>query len=561
MITGKLLADNQITLSGAPAGSTWVRSLSDSRDAVPAYGLVGRVNVNVIVDELQNGELYIKSVDYVRQVPVSGNLTQSLVQPPITGTVNAFDVNDKNLLHGRVTPFDNDSMVVKVYRTVGAGVVYPGGDGAYDLYDLTASIPSTSDKRRVVQLYRDPSTNGISAADGDETDLMPAQLTDSDAVAIAIPAGAERLDAVVLSNGQTVIDGTTKIIPARRLLVPDGFFVSSAAANLTISSGAVTVPANVSFLKLAAESGTSDDLTTVTVTGMPRIILFQADAGDTIAMKNAADNVHLNGGADFSLSSEKTIALFWDGTNLSDVGASTTSGSVSNPLAADLNAGAYDITNVDRLEVNEVAAPGTPSSGKFSIYAKSDGKVYGKNDGGTEYDLTLGGGGALLASSTLGSAQASISITSISGSYKTLKLICNLRGDTAATEVELYVRLNNNSTAGDYYLQRFGATNTGTAAAQAIGATATVVASPMPAASATANLFGSLELTIPNYAASVIHVCQWQSSWFNALSSGNLNIRFGAGALNSAAAITRIDLLMASGNIDTGSTYELYGLG
>lgn len=36
----------------------------------------------------------------------------------------------------------------------------------------------------------------------------------------------------------------------------------------------------------------------------------------------------------------------------------------------------------------EVAAPGTPAAGSGVTYAKTDGKLYFKNDGGTEYDLT-----------------------------------------------------------------------------------------------------------------------------------------------------------------------------
>ena len=38
-------------------------------------------------------------------------------------------------------------------------------------------------------------------------------------------------------------------------------------------------------------------------------------------------------------------------------------------------------------------APSTPSSGEGVFYEKNDGKIYFKNDGGTEYDLTGGGGG------------------------------------------------------------------------------------------------------------------------------------------------------------------------
>lgn len=42
------------------------------------------------------------------------------------------------------------------------------------------------------------------------------------------------------------------------------------------------------------------------------------------------------------------------------------------------------------LDVPEVSAPGTPTSGFGSLYAKVDGKLYWKDDAGTEYDLTAG---------------------------------------------------------------------------------------------------------------------------------------------------------------------------
>ena len=47
-----------------------------------------------------------------------------------------------------------------------------------------------------------------------------------------------------------------------------------------------------------------------------------------------------------------------------------------------------------RLNLTEQASsPATPSSGNFSLYAKTDGKIYGKNDAGGEYDLTAGASG------------------------------------------------------------------------------------------------------------------------------------------------------------------------
>lgn len=46
----------------------------------------------------------------------------------------------------------------------------------------------------------------------------------------------------------------------------------------------------------------------------------------------------------------------------------------------------------NELILTEQSAPGVPDSGTGSLYAKSDGKVYFKNDSGTEYDLTASTG-------------------------------------------------------------------------------------------------------------------------------------------------------------------------
>jgi hypothetical protein len=40
--------------------------------------------------------------------------------------------------------------------------------------------------------------------------------------------------------------------------------------------------------------------------------------------------------------------------------------------------------------LTEIAAPSTPASGEAALYVKTDGKLYLKNDAGTEYDLTGG---------------------------------------------------------------------------------------------------------------------------------------------------------------------------
>lgn len=56
-----------------------------------------------------------------------------------------------------------------------------------------------------------------------------------------------------------------------------------------------------------------------------------------------------------------------------------------------------------KLTIPEISAPGTPGSGYYAIYAKTDGILYGKNDGGTEVALGGGGGSTVTVMTTPGS--------------------------------------------------------------------------------------------------------------------------------------------------------------
>jgi len=65
----------------------------------------------------------------------------------------------------------------------------------------------------------------------------------------------------------------------------------------------------------------------------------------------------------------------------------------------------------DYLELTEASAPSTPGSGKVRVYAKSDGKLYQKDDAGTETDLAAsGGGGTALLSCSLAARSGDFSV-------------------------------------------------------------------------------------------------------------------------------------------------------
>ncbi len=54
------------------------------------------------------------------------------------------------------------------------------------------------------------------------------------------------------------------------------------------------------------------------------------------------------------------------------------------------------------IEFKEMAAPATPATGSVVVYAKTDGKLYAKDDVGTESNLTAGGAGEANTASNVG---------------------------------------------------------------------------------------------------------------------------------------------------------------
>jgi len=71
----------------------------------------------------------------------------------------------------------------------------------------------------------------------------------------------------------------------------------------------------------------------------------------------------------------------WDGDSWNIVSSNTGTETLANK------------TFSNHLTVAEISAPSTPASGFGAVYVKNDNKLYFKNDGGTEYDVTAGSAG------------------------------------------------------------------------------------------------------------------------------------------------------------------------
>ena len=74
------------------------------------------------------------------------------------------------------------------------------------------------------------------------------------------------------------------------------------------------------------------------------------------------------------------------------IGGTASGESLTLQSTSNATRGGVKLASSDWLDVPEVAAPATPAAGRVAIYAKTDGKLYIKDDAGTETDLTATGG-------------------------------------------------------------------------------------------------------------------------------------------------------------------------
>lgn len=130
-------------------------------------------------------------------------------------------------------------------------------------------------------------------------------------------------DIVVAPKGVTAVtideNGNTDF-SAGDVSISGGFLNLGTLSTLTLSSGAVTV--TKTRHRIAAETGTTDDLTDLNGATNGDIIIIEPDTGDTITVKDGTGNLRLAG--DFAMDStqDKLILIFngsqWEEISRSD---------------------------------------------------------------------------------------------------------------------------------------------------------------------------------------------------------------------------------------------------
>lgn len=167
----------------------------------------------------------------------------------------------------------------------------------------------------------------------------------------------------------------------------------------------------------------------------------------------------------------------------------------------------------------------------------------------------------LLADTTVtGAAAATIDVTSIPAHWTHLMLVGKLRMSDAAGAVSVGLRFNNDSSAIYEHVFDYVVNATENAGNALLGSSAAVGLAP--AATSTANRFGSIAITIPYYTDATNH--KTFVSEFSAPGGSAANMFVGnyGGAWANAAAVNRVTLIdLSGGNFEIGCRVSLYGLG
>lgn len=164
-----------------------------------------------------------------------------------------------------------------------------------------------------------------------------------------------------------------------------------------------------------------------------------------------------------------------------------------------------------------------------------------------------------IASNILGGTTASVTFSSIPGTYSSLMVIHNARGDTAAGNTTLLLRFNADS-GTNYDYSRSSITGTGTTSNIEGQAASAAVMGIISASSAPANVVGCGMIVVPNYAGTTFQkAAEGQANSKTSTSAGGVNQESYAGFWRSTAAITSITLLPNAGSFITGSSFWLYG--
>lgn len=180
-----------------------------------------------------------------------------------------------------------------------------------------------------------------------------------------------------------------------------------------------------------------------------------------------------------------------------------------------------------------------------------------KTDANAAFEPIGTSGVVKVAEQILSAAAATVTFSSIPGTYRSLRLMVHARGDAAAAAVALLARVNGDSTAV-YDLQGYDSNGTALTAGASTGAASWDVGA-ITAANGPVGGAGILDLHLPDYARTAF----WKSGQSvsgEVQSSTSRFLRARHLVWRNTAAVNSLSLLTSSGNFVPGSVFTLYGI-
>jgi hypothetical protein len=162
------------------------------------------------------------------------------------------------------------------------------------------------------------------------------------------------------------------------------------------------------------------------------------------------------------------------------------------------------------------------------------------------YTQTVGSGGV-----------STVTFNNIPQTFTDLMIEFSARDTSANASVGIYIRLNNDTTGGDYSMTALQGSGTGVGSSRN-NTDSGINVGVVPAASATSNTFGNGMIYISNYTSS-----NWKQIICDVVQENNQSTAYQdlrAGLFHSTAAITRFDFLPPVSGYAQYSTFTIYGI-
>lgn len=195
--------------------------------------------------------------------------------------------------------------------------------------------------------------------------------------------------------------------------------------------------------------------------------------------------------------------------------------------------------------------------------APGNSKLYGTNGSGVKgwYDQPSGGGGGgdfvRLYDNVLSSSSSSVTISSISGSYKHLRLMVTGRGTDSSTEVTVRLQFNSDTNSNYGYARQSGNSN-GSSDHAGANTNNFIIAGFVAAAGSTSGYVGSCDVTIFDYTNTTFNKSLTSTAMLN--SGSVMYSDVWTGTWRSTSAINSITVFASAGSFATGTRITLYGL-